>query len=89
MSFGGAVSAMITSLKNNKRKRVSAFDKLERFQKENSDKLYFNKSTNKKELEKIRLQTLRGNTNRFIKNSIAFLIIFSLLLYIAFVFVNS
>ncbi|REH56702.1 hypothetical protein C7448_101745 [Tenacibaculum gallaicum] len=89
MSFGGAVSAMITSLKNNKRKRVSAFDKLERFQKENSDKLYFNKSTNKKELEKIRLQTIRGNTNRFIKNSIAFLIIFSLLLYIAFVFVNS
>ncbi|MDO6675361.1 hypothetical protein Q4517_07335 [Tenacibaculum sp. 1_MG-2023] len=89
MSFGGAVSAMITSLKNNKRKRISAFDKLERFQKENSDKLYFNKSANKKELKKIRLQTLRGNTNRFIKNSIAFLIIFSLLLYIAFVFVNS
>ncbi|MDX8553879.1 hypothetical protein MK851_09635 [Tenacibaculum sp. 1B UA] len=89
MSFGGAVSAMITSLKNNKRKRVSAFDKLERFQKENSDKLYFNKSANKKELEKIRLQILKGNTNRFIKNSIAFLIIFSLLLYIAFVFVNS
>ena len=31
MSFGGAVSAMVTSLKNNKRKRVSAFEKLERF----------------------------------------------------------
>ncbi|WGH74292.1 hypothetical protein P8625_09200 [Tenacibaculum tangerinum] len=40
MSFGGAVSAMITSLKNNKRKRVSAFEKLERFQKENSDELF-------------------------------------------------
>jgi hypothetical protein len=80
---------MITSLKNNKRKRACAFNKLERFQKENSDNLYFNKSTNKKELEKIRLQTLKGNTNRFIKNSIPFLIIFSLLLCIAFVFVNS
>ncbi len=32
MSFGGAVSAMQTSLKNNKRSRVSAFKKMERFQ---------------------------------------------------------
>jgi hypothetical protein len=89
MSFGGAVSAMITSLKNNKRKRVSAFYKLERFQKENSDRLYFNKSASKKELEKIRLQTLRKNRNLFINNSIALFIIFSILIYIAFVFVNS
>jgi len=89
MSFGGAVSAMITSLKNNKRKRVSAFDKLERFQKENSDKLYFNKSTNKKELDKIRLQTLKKNRTQYIKNSIGILIIFSILIYVAFVFVNS
>ncbi len=89
MSFGGAVSAMITSLKNNKRKRVSAFDKLERFQKENSDRLYLNKSASKKELEKIRLQTLRKNRNLFINNSIALFIIFSILIYIAFVFVNS
>lgn len=89
MSFGGAVSAMITSLKNNKRKRISAFDKLERFQKENSDKLYFDKSTNKKELDKIRLQTLKKNRTQYIKNSIGILIIFSILIYVAFVFVNS
>ncbi len=31
MSFGGAVSAMISSLKNNKRNRVSAFDKLKNY----------------------------------------------------------
>ncbi|XRE43638.1 hypothetical protein ACIVBQ_001842 [Tenacibaculum discolor] len=89
MSFGGAVSAMITSLKNNKRKRVSAFDKLERFQKENSDKLYFDKCANKKELDKIRLQILKKNKTQYIKNSIGILIIFSILIYIAFVFVNS
>lgn len=89
MSFGGAVSAMITSLKNNKRKRVSAFDKLERFQKENSDKLYFDRCANKKELYKIRLQTLKKNRTQYIKNSIGILIIFSILIYIAFVFVNS
>ncbi len=52
MSFGGAVLGMIVSLKNNKRKKVSTFEKLERFQKENRDKLYFNKSASKKELEK-------------------------------------
>lgn len=28
MSFGGAVSAMMTSLKNNKRARISTFKKL-------------------------------------------------------------
>lgn len=89
MSFGGAVLGMIVSLKNNKRKKVSAFEKLERFQKENRDKLYFNKSASKKELEKIRLQTLRKNRTRFINNSIALFIIFSILLYIAFVFVDS
>ncbi|RSC95700.1 hypothetical protein [Tenacibaculum singaporense] len=89
MSFGGAVLGMIVSLKNNKRKKVSAFEKLERFQKENRDKLYFNKSASKKELERIRLQTLRKNRTRFINNSIALFIIFSILLYIAFVFVDS
>lgn len=41
MSFSGSVSSMITSLKNNKRKRTSAFEKLERFQKEKNDKLFF------------------------------------------------
>ncbi len=32
MSFGGAVSAMVTSLKNNRRPRVSAFKKMKEFE---------------------------------------------------------
>lgn len=32
MGFGGSVSAMITSLKNNKRSRVSTFDKLKKYE---------------------------------------------------------
>ena len=32
MSFGGAVSAMLTSLKNNKRSRVSAFEKIKGYE---------------------------------------------------------
>jgi len=32
MSFGGSVSAMLTTLKNNKRKRVSTFKKLKTYE---------------------------------------------------------
>jgi len=31
MSFGGSVSAMVTSLKNNRRKRVSAFKRMKEY----------------------------------------------------------
>lgn len=89
MGFGGSVSAMITSLKNNKRKRVSAFEKLERFQKENDDKLYFKKSASKKELVQLKKQVLKENKNQLIKNSILFFLIFIILIYIVFVFMNS
>ncbi|RKF04242.1 hypothetical protein C8N26_0905 [Tenacibaculum lutimaris] len=89
MGFGGSVSAMITSLKNNKRKRVSAFEKLERFQKENDDKLYFKKSASKKELVQLKKQVLKENKNQLIKNSILFFLIFVILVYSVFVFMNS
>jgi len=89
MGFGGSVSAMITSLKNNKRKRVSAFEKLERFQKENDDKLYFKKSASKKELVQLKKQVLKENKNQLIKNSILFFLIFIILVYSVFVFMNS
>ena len=82
MSFGGAVSAMITSLKNNKRKRVSAFDKLERFQKENSDKLYFEESASKEELEEIRHKTKRRNQRELIKNIAVLFILFIILFFL-------
>ncbi|WP_428742582.1 hypothetical protein [Tenacibaculum sp.] len=89
MSFGGAVSAMVTSLKNNKRKRVSAFEKLERFQKENDDKLHFKKSASKKELIQIKIRLQKENKIRFIRKSILYFLFFSGLFYIVFVFMNS
>lgn len=79
MGFGGSVSAMITSLKNNKRKRVSAFEKLERFQKENNDTLHFKKSASKKQLEEIRIKTKRENQIVWIKNLVFLVVIFSIL----------
>ena len=39
MSFGGSVSAMITSLKNNARTRKSLFDKTDYFRNNNSGNL--------------------------------------------------
>ncbi|WP_299011055.1 hypothetical protein [uncultured Tenacibaculum sp.] len=82
MGFGGSVSAMITSLKNNKRKRVSAFEKLERFQKENDDTLHFKKSASKKQLEEIRIKTKRENQIVWIKNLVFLVVIFSILFYL-------
>ncbi|MDE0534734.1 hypothetical protein [Tenacibaculum sp. L6] len=82
MGFGGSVSAMITSLKNNKRKRVSAFEKLERFQKENNDTLHFKKSASKKQLEEIRIKTKRENQIVWIKNLVFLVVIFSILFYL-------
>ena len=89
MGFGGSVSAMITSLKNNKRKRVSAFEKLERFQKENNDTLHFKKSASKKELTQLKKRVLKENKSQLIKNSILFILIFIILVYSTFVFMNS
>ncbi|CAM1342619.1 hypothetical protein [Tenacibaculum aestuarii] len=89
MGFGGSVSAMITSLKNNKRKRVSAFEKLERLQKENNDTLHFKKSASKKELTQLKKRVLKENKSQLIKNSILFFLIFIILVYTTFVFMNS
>ncbi|MEQ3498721.1 hypothetical protein ABMY20_03065 [Tenacibaculum sp. SSH1-16] len=82
MSFSGSVSSMITSLKNNKRKRTSAFEKLERFQKEKNDKLFLKKTANEKQLKNIRLKIKRQQQVNFIKNILALIATFLTLLYI-------
>ncbi|WP_172644856.1 hypothetical protein [Tenacibaculum mesophilum] len=82
MSFSGSVSSMITSFKNNKRKRTSAFEKLERFQKEKNNKLFFKKTANEKQLKNIRLKIKRQQQVNFIKNILALIATFLTLLYI-------
>lgn len=56
MSFGGAVSAMVTALKNNKRDRKSALKKLKDIGVEYSGKteLHFENKASPMELKKIR-----------------------------------
>ena len=82
MGFGGATSAMITSLKNNKRTRKTSFDKLEDYQKESFSKLSFNKKTNKEDLEKIRLRIKKEQKITFFKNTLLFIFISLLLIYL-------
>lgn len=79
MSFGGA-SYMITSLKNNKRNRKSAFEKLENYQKDDNDSLHFTKNVTESELEEIKFRVRKEKRSSLIKN-IVFLIIAFLFLY--------
>jgi hypothetical protein len=51
MPFGGAVPAMIASLKINKRTHISTFDKTRRFNKSKKNDLDFNSKASPKELQ--------------------------------------
>ena len=59
MSFGGSVSAMITTIKNNRRSRVSAFEKMERY----SDVKYKEGTIDKKASPQL-LREIRENIQR-------------------------
>ena len=80
MSFGGAVSSMVTSIKNNKRNRKSTFEKLESYQKDDNDSLHFTKNVTESELEEIKFRVRKEKRSSLIKN-ILFLIIAFLFLY--------
>ena len=81
MGFGGAVSAMQTSLKNNKRSKVSAFKKMERF----SDVKY-KKGTIDKKASPALLKQIRENIQKENKrNSRITIIIISSILIILFI----
>lgn len=87
MSFGGAVSAMQTSLKNNKRERVNTFKKLKEhnFEEKENGKLYFKNKATPEELEAIRKKIKRESTKKMLMN-ITLLAVFclSVLLVIGF-----
>ena len=80
MGFGGSVSAMLSSLKNNKRERKSAFDKL-KGHKQKNNKLYFDKKASKEELNQIRLKLKQENRKSFIKNTVIFIVILVVFIY--------
>ncbi len=69
MSFGGATSAMIASIKNNKRSRKSAIEKLKKhgyYDNDTPDQLSFNKTATEEQLEKIRLEAKKENRRKLL-----------------------
>lgn len=82
MSFGGAVAAMITSLKNNKRARVSAFDKMNGFENDSNIELHFEKKASQKQLHEIKEKIQSENKQILIKKIVFFILFFLCLTYL-------
>jgi len=80
MSFGGAVGAMITSMKNNKRDKNSTFKKLKNYDKSHN-LLHFDKKASKEELKELRKKLRRENRIISIRNAIITVIIFTIFIY--------
>lgn len=83
MSFGGAVGAMITSLKNNKRDRKSALKKLKESGVEYADKteLHFENQASPSELKRIREKVQKENQRIMRRNIIIIAVIMLIAIY--------
>ncbi len=79
MGFGGSVSAMISSLKNNKRSRTSTFEKLKKYEKSTYKKELIEKKATPQQLKEIRERLQKENKRRRIK-TIAVMVIFAIVL---------
>ena len=71
MSFGGSAAAMIASIKANKRRRISTFEKLKNFKKAKKSTLLFPNKATKKDLKEIRERIQQQNKTSFIKKVVA------------------
>mgnify|MGYP005998111097 CR=1 FL=1 len=83
MGFGGSVSAMVTSLKNNKRVRPSALNKIKQFEKGKYKEGSIDKKASPELLKDIRLKTKKEEKIRWIKNLIALIILITIFFLIA------
>ena len=77
----GSISAMIASLKANKRSRVSTFDKIKNHKKNTKSELHFSKKASPIELKKIKEKVLKENDILF-KRKVVFLVISIIILLI-------
>ena len=71
MSFGGSAAAMIASIKANKRRRISTFEKLKNFKKAKKSTLLLPNKATKKDLKEIRERIQQQNKTSFIKKVVA------------------
>ena len=72
MGFGGPVSAMISSLKNNKRERKSTFKKMKNYSShsDSTDHLIFKNSATKEDLLLIKKKIRLENKRKLLTNGI-------------------
>ncbi len=87
MSFGGSVSAMVTTLKNNKRPRVSAFKKIKEYQGVKYKKGTIDKKASPQLLKEIREKIQKENKKNALVAIISITSIVTML-YILFNFVK-
>ena len=84
MGFGGSVSAMISSLKNNKRERKSAFEKMKNHSDYSikSDSLVFKNKASEEALREIGKKIRLENRKRLLVNGIGLLVIATIIFYL-------
>ena len=83
----GSISAMIASLKANKRTRVSTFDKIKGYNKSDKSELYFDKKASPIELKKIKKRVQKKN-DASSKRKIVILII-SIIVLLTFLYTQN
>ena len=76
----GSISAMIASLKANKRTRVSTFNKLKGYKKSEKSELHFDKKASPIELKRIKKKIQQENEIAFKRKVILLLILISAIL---------
>ncbi|MFY9242578.1 MAG: hypothetical protein WAO74_06085 [Polaribacter sp.] len=78
----GSISGMIISLKNNKRTRVSTFEKMKNFKEGKNIQVSFDKKATKYQLKDIKEKLQKENTERFTKILIIISVIILILIYV-------
>ena len=78
----GSIAAMVTSLKNNKRERVSTFKKMKDFKEGKNIQVSFDKSATPHQLKNIREKLQKENKQILKRNIIILIFIMIVLIYI-------
>ncbi len=82
MGFGGSAAAMNTSLKANKRNRVSTFDKIKNFKEGKEIKLDFKNKATPKQLKEIREKLQEENRKLLTKRIIIISVFLFIIIYV-------
>jgi hypothetical protein len=82
MSAGGSISAMISSIKNNKRTRKSTFEKLGKEGRySRKTKVHFKQNATKSQLREIRERLISQNKITFLKKIIIIFVLLVITIY--------